>query len=169
MGSITKMCSLKATIFSLILHLVSGSPEDISSSCPPHWQEATWVDMGCLLFNSTTELTWLDANSYCQTQEDAVLVEILTEEQHQFVKSMLSMLEEHEGQKNWWTGGNDIGREGKWSWISSQTPVGDFLWHTGYPIRNMTDINFMYLHSSWGYESADTTILRKLYPICQKV
>merc|ERR1719450_2107389 len=144
---------MKATFFTLILYLVTGGAEDISSSCPPHWEQATWVDMGCLLFNSTTPLTWFDANTYCQTQENAALVEILTEEQHEFLQMQLSMLEDHEEEKSWWTGGNDIGREGKWSWVTSQAPVGDFLWYSGYP-RNRTDINLMYLRSQFGYTAS---------------
>merc|ERR1711909_5816 len=101
----------------------ASSSASSSSSCPPHWVQASWVDMGCLLFNSTTPLTWLEANIYCQTMENSYSVEIQTEEQLAFLQMQLSVLEDHEGKRSWWTGATDIGQEGRWSWISSQTPV----------------------------------------------
>merc|ERR1719244_333719 len=130
---------------------VSEEASSSSSSCPPHWVQASWVDMGCLLFNSTTDLTWLEANSYCQTMENTYSVEIQTEEQLEFLQMQLSVLEDHEGKKHWWTGGNDIGREGRWSWVSSQTLVGDFLWRNSYVPRNDTELNCMYLSWLDGY------------------
>jgi hypothetical protein len=82
--------------------------------CPKHWIQATWVEMGCLLFNSTTAYTWEEANNYCQDKENASLVEIYTEEQHEFLKMELNLLSDHEGGKAWRTAGTDIGNEGMW-------------------------------------------------------
>merc|ERR1712179_332267 len=124
------------------------------TSCPPHWVQASWVDMGCLLFNSTTPLTWLEANIYCQTMENSYSVEIQTEEQLAFLQMQLSVLEDHEGKRSWWTGATDIGQEGRWSWISGQTPVGDFLWYPGYP-RNNTGYNCMKLDLGGGHTGTD--------------
>ena len=161
------MFSKKALIFTTIIYLGGVVCEDLV--CPPHWVQATWVNMGCLLFNSATPLTWLEASSYCQAQERAVLVEILTGEQQAFIMMQLSMLEDHEGEKKWWVGGTDIGREGHWYWANTQNTVEDFIFRTGYP-RNNTELNCMLLYSGYGYEAYDVYCdHQKYYPICQIV
>ena len=47
--------------------------------CPIHWIESAVVGMDCLMINSTKPLTWLEADSYCQSEADGVSVEIQTE------------------------------------------------------------------------------------------
>merc|ERR1719369_302420 len=100
--------------------------KDDAGECPEHWVQASWVNMGCLLFNSTKDYNWEQANNYCQS-EGASLLEVHTEEQFQFLQMQLNVLEDHEGAKFWWTGGTDIGREGQWFWVSSLTPVNDIF------------------------------------------
>ena len=57
---------------------LAGAGSEHSTACPPNWVQADLVDMGCILFNSSMAVTWLDANIYCQTEENAISVEIKT-------------------------------------------------------------------------------------------
>ena len=65
----------------------------------------------------------------------------------------------------WWTGGTDIGREGNWTWVSSQEAVGDFLWYSGQPNDGIIG-NCLYLQTG-SYEGYDYSCTSQLYPICQ--
>ena len=86
----------------LFLILVGANGENsISNVCESSWIDAADVGMGCLLFDSTTTaLPWLDAVRHCQ-DKDAILVEIFTEHQLDFVRMELDMLDDHEFSKNW--------------------------------------------------------------------
>merc|ERR1711872_607490 len=143
MGQSTKMFQKSTLVLAIIFQHVAAEEKD--NPCPPHWIQATWVDMGCLLFNSTTPLTTHEASSYCQKQENAILVEIQTEEQLDFLIMQLTALEGHGGKKSWHTGGTDFGREGRWYWSSSLTPVGDFVWRSSEPTTD-TRYNCMLLY-----------------------
>ena len=73
----------------------------------------------------------------------------------------------------WWTGGNDIGWEGNWTWAKSKKPVGDFVWHSGQPINGMEE-NCLGLtpYSTANYDGVDGSCETVLYPngpypICQ--
>merc|ERR1719452_327045 len=77
--------------------------------CPAAWTQATWVGMGCLLFNSTATYTAEQAIVYCQQAENSTLVELQTEEQLEFLQMELIALEAHEGTRRWWTSGTDMG------------------------------------------------------------
>ena len=64
-------------------HLVSCEPPAPPSQgpCPEGWIDGSLVDMGCLFFNLTEELTWLESMQSCQTgYENAFAVEILSPE-----------------------------------------------------------------------------------------
>ena len=151
----------------LMLELILARKEN--TLCPDNWVESAVVGMGCLMFNSTKPLTWLEANSYCQSEADGISVEIQTKEQLDFVISQLQLLEEHTGAHYWWTGGLDIGREGAWFWASTLTPVEDFIWHPGFPRLQNTAYNCMILHSSLGYKALDEPCgTYEAYPLCQK-
>merc|ERR1712183_826761 len=124
--------TMRLLIFFLFLYswIMGAMAEGIKNPCEEGWIQATWVDMGCLLFDSGTTLTWEAACYHCQTK-DAALVEITTEEQLEFLKMELTALDDHITNSNWWTAGTDIGREGKWIWIESLAPVTDFVWRSG--------------------------------------
>ena len=136
--------------------------------CPISWVQADLVNLGCLLFNSTTAYTWEKAYGYCQSVENASLVEILTGEQLQFIQMELYVLEEQEGKNLWWTGATDLGREGHWIWMGSLTPVDEFVWRSGYPSGGVTE-NCLYLNSGGSYEGYDNPCSILYYPICQKM
>merc|ERR1711962_197066 len=121
-----------------------------SDVCPSGWVDASFVDMGCLFFNSTeAHESWDDTAASCQLgTQNATLVEILTENQMAFVLMQRDVIAVHEEPRHWWTGASDVGINGKWFWTPSLSPVGDFLWHTGFP-NSRTQDNCMILHLSW--------------------
>ena len=72
-------------IFSLIIqYSIEKNLE--KNICADGWIQATWVDLGCVLFNSTKILNWEEANIACQEVENGRLLEIRTEEQLDFHK-----------------------------------------------------------------------------------
>ena len=154
-------------IFIVLIGYVVGIDEE-ANPCPDHWIRATFVDMGCLYVNRTAQVSWEDANRICQTVENqnAFLVEILTEDQMDFLAMELSAITDVPGSK-YWTGGTDKGREGQWFWISSLKAVGDFVFYSGQPNNGVAQNclilpwNFDYLGGS--YSCADPYY----YPICQ--
>merc|ERR1711934_910860 len=120
-----------------------------TGNCPDGWVDASFVEMGCLYFNSTKALSsWDDTSSMCQTATpNATLVEIRTEMQMAFVEMEIGVLADHESPRYWWTAGTDVGINGQWFWASSLTPVEDYVWIDGYP--STCDIcNCMMLHSN---------------------
>merc|ERR1711874_697283 len=135
--------------------------------CPEKWLDASFVDMGCLLFNSTRPYIWNDAVSYCQSesQPNTSLVEITTEVQLKFVQMELRILADHEGNKHWWTSGTDAGINGKWFWARSLSSVEGFIWHDGQP--NSASDNCIMLNYGYNFEGDDVGCKNSLYPICQ--
>ena len=90
----------------------------MSGVCPDHWIDATLTGLGCIYFNSSSEVTWEEAGNLCQAS-DASLVEIGSELQLDFVRSELVFLQDSglvDLTGDWWTGGTDQGRDGDWYW-----------------------------------------------------
>merc|ERR1712192_53112 len=113
---------------------VSKLTEEGSGSCPDHWIDATVNGLGCLYFNSSTEVNWEEAGKLCQAPEnEASLLEIETELQFDFVRSELMLLQDSGTSSDWWTGGTDLGRDGHWYWAGSLAAVGDFIWYSDRP------------------------------------
>merc|ERR1712045_685867 len=54
------------------------------SNCPDKWLDASFVEMGCLFFNSTEGMTWEDANLACQRSSNSTSVVITSEIQMGF-------------------------------------------------------------------------------------
>ena len=134
---------------------------ELENPCPSDWVQATFVDMDCLYFEPTERFSWDAAAAYCQTVQNASLLEIYTEEQFAFVQLNLEMLEGH-----WWTGGTDAGREGEWIWIRSLQVLPD-LWFADGESDGGTERNCMYLYPSNGgfYGGPCSTSFK---PICQR-
>merc|ERR1711971_1312440 len=65
MGVKAKMLLIIGASFLLLL---SVSAAEELGSCPEDWTDASFVDMGCLYFNNTERLDWMEANEYCQTR-----------------------------------------------------------------------------------------------------
>ena len=126
--------------------------------------------MGCILFNSSEAYDWEHAYDYCHRFENASLVEIRTEEQLEFLKMELLVLENHEGRHNWWTGATDYGREGQWYWMGSLTPVADYVWASGQPNEGSLDncLNLETSNYNYFYLGYDVNCSYASFPICQK-
>ena len=152
----------------LLLLLISPlAPSLCQSPCPPPWEDATLLGLGCLLFNSTSTYTWDCASQYCEGQAGAALLEIRTEAQLTHVTMVLGFLTSLEGGRDWWTGGTDQGREGRWYWGPSLAPVGAFLWEEDYPDGGLQQ-NCLYLYSGHSYRAQDDPCYANYYPICQR-
>merc|ERR1712147_268231 len=140
---------------------------ETSDACPEKWFDASFMEMGCLFFNSTAGMTWEEAYISCKKYSNATLVEIQSEVQMGFLQMELDVIDNAMGAKHrWWTAGTDVGREGQWYWATTLTEVGDFVWLTGQPNNGIT-ANCLYLHPSYGYEGLDEPCINKWYPVCQ--
>merc|ERR1711988_62198 len=126
-----RMISMTKTVFLFATLALCSAQPDSRNSCKAGWFDASFLNLGCLLFNTTAFYSWEEANVYCQKIEQATLVEIGNEQQLDFIQMELDLL----GGDYWWTSGTDAGREGPslgwgaWTWwgTSSGTrmsPVG---------------------------------------------
>ena len=138
---------------------------DAEPPCPHSWVDANWMQLGCLLFSSSTGYGFEDASNYCQ-ENNATLIEIQTEAQREFITMELYALEAHEDKRRWWTAGTDLGVEGRWVWMISLTPVGSFMWMETQP-NNGLEGNCLYLYPNNDYLGADDDCRSLHYPICQ--
>merc|ERR1711892_40189 len=168
MGSASKMQGQASCITCILVLCIPAILSDTEDTCPPGWLDGVAMDMGCLLFNTTTAYTWEEAYGFCKTSHNAALVEILTEDQFDFIRLELYDLEEVEGKTLWWTGAMDLGREGEWVWVGSLAHVGEFIWREGHPNGGVTD-NCMYLNSGGSYEAYDNPCNIQYFPLCQKM
>jgi len=161
-------CALFVAVFNAAnADTVSVSHEDESrSNCPDGWLDATYLGIGCLLFNSSTGYTWDQAIDFCYSQEGD-LVEIRNSQEMEFVISYLLTLETHETAYDWWTAGMDAGREGRWIWPSSLSIVESYVWDAGEPDGGSKQ-NCLCLPSTYSYKGhdCDCDVSRRL--ICQK-
>merc|ERR1711874_85602 len=165
MGSVLRMFSLLGSLFlvsSLAVAQVAGN------DCPPSWVDGSFVDMGCLMLNANSSMSWEEASSYCHTSHSGRLVEFRFPEQLEFVQMELEVLEEHDGQRLWWTSGTDLGREGLWYWASSLAQVQDFVWSSSNTDDGITR-NCLYLHytSTPKYMGYDASCTSNFFPLCQ--
>merc|ERR1719369_362719 len=139
------MQSLSCTYFVIVLLLIlsqhfpvqgdgggDGGGDD-GGDCPEFWEPAHSVGLGCLLFyNGIAKHTWDQALQFCRTQENATLVEIMTEDQLAFIEMYMDLFSDLLPYPNtWWTGARDLG--GDWEWVTSREPVAGFVWQDGHP------------------------------------
>ena len=110
----------------------------------------------------------MEANKYCTFNNSAHLVEVLTQDQMDFLIMELEFLETTDGARSYWSGGADWNREGQWYWANSLLPVEDFVWHTGQPDGGLNDGNYLDFYSGFNYFGSDHPGTGNFYPICQK-
>merc|ERR1712215_257475 len=137
-----------------------------TTCCPFNWVDGSTVDMGCIYLNNRFAFNWEEAYGYCNN-EDSSLIEIRTEEQMIFLTDRLYELEQYYDKTSWWIGASDLGREGRWIWMDSLSPVESFVWHKAYPNGGVTE-NCLYLNSGGKYEGYDNPCSVRYFPICQK-
>ena len=137
-----------------------------SARCHTGWIDAHFADdMGCLSFNTTKSYSWIDANNFCNSL-NASLVEIKTEEQHEFLIMKLEVFADNGHSHRWWTSATDVGITGRWFWPQSLTLVEEWVWGGSEP--NTLKYNCMVLHSNYNFMGYDYHCANDAqYPICQ--
>ena len=143
------------------------------NTCPEHWTDGSLVDMGCLLFDSSTTYSWTNASYFCQDSEggNGSLVEIENQQQMDYVLMMLTLLSDHEDAATRRTSGTDLGRENNWYWSNSLKPVEDFVWYAhgqAHEPNGGLDSNCLSMYASLGYEGATEPCSALYFPICQR-
>uniref|UniRef100_I3J0W6 C-type lectin domain-containing protein n=1 Tax=Oreochromis niloticus TaxID=8128 RepID=I3J0W6_ORENI len=97
----------------------------LHGNCPMFWYS---FNGRCYKYVAT-HMSWADAELYCVSQR-ANLVSIHSEEEEEFVKSLIKNFDHAEG---WtWIGLSDIHKEGRWMW-SDGCAVSFAYWHVGQP------------------------------------
>ncbi|CAK6949578.1 lactose-binding lectin l-2-like [Scomber scombrus] len=94
-------------------------------NCPPFWFT---FNNRCYKYVST-HMTWADAELYC-VSEKANLVAIQSQEEHDFVKSLIKNFDHAEGRT--WIGLSDTQKEGGWMWSDGGT-VDFVFWDAQQP------------------------------------
>ncbi|XP_019206636.1 galactose-specific lectin nattectin isoform X6 [Oreochromis niloticus] len=103
----------------------------LQESCPMFWYS---FNGRCYKYVAT-HMSWADAELYCVSQR-ANLVSIHSEEEEEFVKSLIKNFDLAEG---WtWIGLSDIHKEGSWMW-SDGSAVNFTYWHAGQPDNYATN------------------------------
>ena len=144
----------------------SGETGDAAGPCEPGWMDAHLEGLGCLLFG-TEPGTFQDANTFC-FNKSAHLVEVVTEDQMNYMVMELQLLETLLGERWYWGGGTDWNREGQWYWAHSLIPIETFVWGKEEPNRGINE-NYMVFFPKHGYYCADIeNEYGSPYPICQK-
>merc|ERR1711915_117895 len=151
----------------LIVATISNS-SDGRSSCKSGWLDASLVNLGCLLFDMSAAKSWEKASDLCQSQENARLVEVETQEQFDFLMMELEVIDNQDTKHDWWTAGTDIGREGDWYWTGSLSSVNDFAWYGSEP-NSGSGYNCLLLFASYSYAAVDYPCSNSKYPICQEL
>ena len=155
----------------LCSHNLTGT-HFLEGSCPDGWLDASFVNMGCLLLDASSgklgNYTWSLANNWCRGFGGA-LVEIENEEQLEFLRLQLQLIEEEVGEERyWWTSGTDAEADGEWLWASSLSPVEEFVWGDEFPTDWLEDFNCLELCPYCNeYKGANFDCDTSRHPICQ--
>merc|ERR1711936_33269 len=156
--------------FLLILSSAGAFGEKDAGSCPENWVDATLTGMGCLLFNTSEVMAWEDASVSCYHSKSS-LVEIETELQLDFLRSELRFLANSGISESWWTSATDLGREGRWYWASSLSPVPNFVWDSDEPSGSTEEnCGMLYVYDELDFMMNDYLCEYgpySAYPICQ--
>ena len=133
--------------------------------CENGWLDGTSEEFGCLKLGAE-RLSLEDANAYC-FGEKGFLVEILTQQQMDFLLMQLEFMETVVGVRGYWGGGSDFNRDGSWYWSSSLTRVEDFVWAVGQPDGGV-DQSYMAFFTANDYYASDIDTHDMYHPICQR-
>merc|ERR1712126_351324 len=124
--------------------------ENATNACGDGW--LLIPGEGCFYFDLENEMDWFIAEQHCQElggylpeNVDSQLEEILVE---------YTLLIGGEDIIDIWLGATDIGNEGHWIWIHSDTQVTEFFWRNAQPYCSTTyGCNCMALKANAGSES----------------
>ena len=96
------------------------------TNCPEGWLNAD--HLGCfLLVPNITVSNWYEAELVCEDLGGFV-VEPRTVERQELVASLLAMLPEVAGERDWWIGLTDTGHEGSWVWVHDFALATEQFW-----------------------------------------
>jgi len=131
----------KPLIFIFLLnftsYLVNGQESDARTKMMAEIENATsacdagWLlipGQGCFLFDLENEMEWMEAQVYCEDQ-GGYLPELIDNELEEILVEY-SLLIGGLSEAVLWLGATDIGDEGQWLWIHSDTKVSEFFWAT---------------------------------------
>ena len=158
--------------FATVASLPHGGEAEGQSSgnCPANWVDASFVDMGCLYFNSTAALSWEDASSLCQMGSGSTLLAITSEIQMDFIHMQLDVITDHDGAFHyWWTAGTNATPNDEWLWWTYPTysPVEDYVWSANYPDGNQNNKCLVLEPGANEYHGINKPCWNVYYPICQ--
>jgi len=143
---------------------------ELTSNCPKLWADASHMNLGCLLFNATTPMSWHAAQDLCK-ESSSHLVEIFTPEQQEFM--VMKAFEAHGitgMEREWWIGLTDANSEGRWYWIDSLKEAEFIPWGVWQPDGGK-EANFGSMFAGFDYRWTDETSAFEYrggaYPICQ--
>ncbi|XP_060565850.1 neurocan core protein-like isoform X3 [Ruditapes philippinarum] len=128
-----------------------------TENCPANW----YLFQGSCYFRSTKALEWLKAEEDCIAL-GGHLVEITSEEENNFTKSILS------GGSRFWIGLNDIKTEGDFVWVSSgNTASGVYTkWAPTEPNDTLGNEDCVELYSTGDWKDRDCS--EAWHYICEK-
>ena len=140
------------------------------SNCPEFWLDASLEGLGCLSFNTSLALTYSEAKDMCKRIHYAGhLVEILSEDQQEYMVKITQALEESTGSVyNWWIGLTDEDTEGQWHWSYSENEAGYTGWCPDFEPSNNPTVNCARLLPN-EYCWTETSCMIPHYPICQVI
>ena len=155
----------------LLLIFIVTKPLNIAKgdqSCEPRWENGHDVQLGCLqMLPRATKLKYSAAKNKCD-RLNARLVEILTNEQMDFI---VQKMKNKCGSDicEWWGGANKKS-EGTWIWEESGNLVASFIWENGTE-PTVTDTSVQYsscFKSILDYQGSACRGYNTLLPICQR-
>ena len=140
------------------------------SVCDDRWHDGSHLHMGCLLISKQTPFsTYSEAVAFCG-RKNAHLVEIMTQEQLNFIREILKMVDKNGSSKssNWWGGATEK-EDGSWMWTRSNIPVLEFVWYQYKRTcdGNIGDCSFC-LSESFEYYGGECHNDQHYGPVCQK-
>nr|XP_019923079.2 perlucin-like isoform X1 [Crassostrea gigas] len=126
----------------------------VSAECPDNW--VRHAD-SCYLFINRYIMEWIDAMTFCETF-DAKLAEVETAVEETFLRHEANIY--GAGRGSFWIGGSDVMAEGKWKWMTSNTPINYTNWARGSPSNSYGAEHCLclYYHAQffWNDESCTT-------------
>ena len=112
---------------------------------------------------SKTEANFNTAINLCR-ESGGYLVELDDKEEYQFVKDLVKRIG---GSDHFWTGGNDIDREGTFVYYNSKKPVPSNFWTRGMPDDNKGNEDCVEIRLSFGSGINDWVCTRSGKYVCE--
>merc|ERR1712212_118692 len=128
-------------------------------NCPMFWYS---FNGRCYKYDTTPTQTWVGAEMSC-VSEDANLVSIRSEEEHNFVRALLRFYDPSEGPT--WIGLSDCHSEGVWMW-SNGSKVDYSLWLEGQPTGGSQNCVLLNYDTSGKWIDTECTYSSAIPSVC---